>query len=309
MSHDSRCGTPRCQPAHDVVTLCTIPSDRDGDVHCRQSNALASWRRLPGVSILMCCSPREEASLQRRFPGVRTATLPTTPSGVPLVSGVIADAGRLASTDLVAFVNSDIILEPGFVAALAQLAEIRRPLLATARRWELAETPNLVAAESPAAWSGMLRQAVEACTPGRRSALDLFVWRRDTQVHCPPLAVGRRGWDNWFLWRASVEGWLTIDMSPLCRVIHQTHSFENARHAGGISATGERDWNMRSIGGWGPYFSLDDCRWILSEHGLRQRRGIRATAVSPPFIRGYTALLAAYRSSRAALDGVVRRIA
>ena len=59
---------------------------------------------------------------------------------------------------------------------------------------------------------------------------DYFIFRKDEALaDIPPFAVGRPGWDNWFIYNARKNKYKVIDASKAIMAIHQNHDYNHVK--------------------------------------------------------------------------------
>jgi hypothetical protein len=126
-----------------------------------------------------------------------------------------------------------------------------KKFLIVGQRWDLDVTQPL---DFTAGWVKSLQ--TDAHTRGelhRPMGSDYFIFPRECFIDMPDFAIGRAGWDNWMIYKARKEGWLTVDATSSIFVIHQNHdyshlpggqphyrlpeTYENIRLAGGREIT------------------------------------------------------------------------
>ncbi len=101
------------------------------------------------------------------------------------------------------------------------------------------------------AWERKLRARMrDHGEAGLWSQIDGFVFHRHSPlVKMEPFAVGRPGWDNWFIWNARRQNIPVIDLSPITELIHQNHGYGHVKSGIGRAWDGaEADSNYRVMG-------------------------------------------------------------
>jgi len=190
--------------------------------------------------------------------------------GTPLVSSLFRLAEeRSGAGEVLAYVNTDIILMQDFIQAVGVCAGLGRGFLMVGRRWDLEVKEELDFGS--AGWDQRLRE--RARREGRlhaASGLDYFVYRRGLWRDIPGFALGRFSWDNWLLAEAGRIGAMRIDASQTVMAIHQEHGYASTGFADALEAqkSEEAEMNRRLAGD-----SMDntlDCEYCLA--GCRVRR-------------------------------------
>lgn len=219
-----------------MITIFSCPKPfTDPRVARIQRAAIGSWLAL---------DPRLEIILVGSDVGVdETATvlglrhIPTVAKnkfGTPLVSSIFAQAEGMASHQVIAYVNCDIVLFDNFIKAVRIASKIEKFLL-TGQRTDLVIDRDLVPPENEQDVEGMLSfidtLRVAALTNGRLhgpSGVDYFVYRKGLWPKIPEFALGRFAWDQWLVWSALARRARVIDATEDVLAIHQNHDYSHS---------------------------------------------------------------------------------
>lgn len=255
-----------------MISLFTIPKPFEGHVGVIQRNALRSWTRLhPEVQVIVCGDEPGCEAAADEFGADWIGAVERNAYGTPLLNDAFAKAAAAARDGVLAYVNSDIVLLDDFVAAVRRLAMKR--WLMIGRRVDLDVTRELddAAFASP---GGIRRWAQRLGAMHGCGGLDYFVWPRGARLSdLPALAVGRPGWDNYFVWRARYERRLpVVDASQSILAIHQNHGYAHVPGGDGRSYNGPEAAAQR---GWlgDKEASVFDATHLLTPSGLMRARG------------------------------------
>jgi hypothetical protein len=265
----------RANIRHPVLSFLTIPKPFTGHIGVIQRNALRSWRRVAPDGEIFVCGDEPGARGAAEEVGARfVPDVERNEYGTPLLGSTFRRIAAESTQELLAYVNGDIVLLPEVVEAVQRL-EVR-PFLLVSRRWNVDVTEPLDFGDP--AWSSLLR--TRARTTGelyRRDAIDLFVFpRRSALVDLPPFAVGRPGWDNYFIFRARQLGIPVIDATGAVTLVHQNHGYGHVPSASGDRWEGpEARQNRALMGGSERFFDIGDATHVLGPDGLRRARGVR----------------------------------
>jgi hypothetical protein len=216
-----------------------------------QRNAIQSWLHLPDVEVLLIGEEEGLAEIAVEFGIKHLPDVSRNPEGTPLVSSIFALARETSNSPLLAYVNADILLTPDFVEAARKMMARTDRFLLVGQRWDLEVTETL---DFSGDWA--VRLQADAKTLGelhRPMGSDYFIYPRACFVDIPAFAIGRAGWDNWMIYKARKEGWVTVDATSSIMIIHQNHdyghlpggqphyrlpeTYENIRLAGGREIT------------------------------------------------------------------------
>ena len=100
---------------------------------------------------------------------------------------------------------------------------------------------------------------------------DYFLFPRECYASIPDFAIGRAGWDNWFIFKSRWEGWKLVDATRDVTIVHQSHDY---RHLPGGQAhyrLPETEENVEQAGGYHTIFTMADAQYNLVK-GRVQRR-------------------------------------
>jgi hypothetical protein len=199
------------------------------------------------------------------------------------VSDAFDRARRLASHQILAFVNTDIIFTSDFVHAVTVLGRTSLPMwMMVGQRHDLDVRELLTMLDG---WEGELLTAARTRgTLHGKSGIDFAAFPKHLPITLPSLAVGRVGWDNWLLYAARHGRIPLVDATRAVCAVHQDHPPTHD------PVGPEADHNRASAGGYYRMGSLRDADWQL----MRDRSG-QWTVVprlmgklwfSPPFRAG-----------------------
>jgi hypothetical protein len=245
-----------------TVFACPKPL-RSRYIETIQRNAIASWLRLPGSPEVILFGDEETAGLAADLGARYSSSIEFTETGAPLLDGLLPAAEELATGELLAYVNADIVLMSDFAAAVARVSRRRRPFLMVGRRVDLDVTGQLDFADG---WEGRLRdRALREGTLNSHVAIDYFVFRPGLWGEIPSLAVGRATFDNWLLRRALDTGAALIDATPFVVAVHQNHPYDHV--PGGkpeVYGGQEARRNMELAGGFDKLYFIHDATHMLT---------------------------------------------
>lgn len=252
-----------------MLTIFTIPKPFDGHIGIIQENAIASWVRLrPACEVILCGDDKGTAAMATKFKVKHLPNILRNEYGTPYVSSAFEQAQSHATHDLMCYVNADIVILSDLIGAVSRV-QLTRFLMVGERidldlttRWDY-EQPN---------WEQKLRTLVaDKGLPHPPLGSDYFVFpKHDPIADLPQFAVGRPGWDNWFIYNARALGVAVIDASKAAKVIHQNHGYGHvpARRDDWWEGP-EADLNRGLIGGEHQVFTLLDATHVMTPHGPR----------------------------------------
>lgn len=233
-----------------------------------QRNAIQSWMHLGSdVEVLLVGEERGAAEVAtqlgtRYLPDVRRNQW-----GTPLVSSIFELARQASQAPVLAYLNADIMVLPGFLSAARQVASQAEKFLIVGRRWDLDVRQKL---EFNPDWAERLQDQVKA--RGRLHGLagsDYFVFPRPLLADMPDFAVGRAGWDNWVIYEARRSGWMVIDGTPALVVIHQDHDYGHLPGGKAHYDLEESQLNAALGGGRSKMYTVLDTNKVLINGQIR----------------------------------------
>ena len=253
-----------------MLTIFATPKAFKGRFDRIQRNAITSWCRLrPRPEVILFGDDPGTAELAaelglRHEPEVRRNAYNT-----PLVSDIFIRAQEVASNDLMAYVNSDIILMDDFMKGVTSVADQLdgQPFLGVGRKTNF-EIDRLIDFDDPA-WQDQLR--AEARAEGREVTFDsdFFVFRRGFWPTMPEFAIGRCYWSSWFMYDARRRGVAMVDMTPSVLSIESKHDYSHALSTGGHARLSgvEYEGNRKLFRGC-RYFTTANATAILEDGRL-----------------------------------------
>jgi len=270
-----------------VLTIFTTCKPFDGEAAVHQRNAIGSWVRLPGVEVILMGADAGTGEAASEFGCRHVRDVPSNEHGTPLVPGLFETAERESSSDVLAYVNADMLLLPDFLEAVRSIDRPR--FLMVGRSWgiTLQERIDLAAP----GWRESLTQA--AGRDGElRDGLDYFVFTRGLYAGMPPLTVGRGYWDHWLIYAARAAGAPVYDATAVTTVIHHDHGWGHVEGGRDEVWKGrEIEENRMLVGPHGSTFGNPDVTWRLTRAGARRvlnrrrlRRALEFAAVRHPLL-------------------------
>jgi hypothetical protein len=213
-----------------MLTLFCLPKAFQGRTATLQRNALASWTRLePRVEIIVFGNDEGVAEAASAIGAQHFPDVARNEFGTPLVSSIFEQAQRIATHDILCYVNADIALLSDFLPAVSRVAGGDRRFLIGGQRWDI-DMPDNLRVGTPD-WEDALRTLVRNTGQLHGPAgIDYFVFRRGLYPRVPPFAIGRSAWDNWLLLDAWRSGADVVDATAAITAIHFNHDYG---HAGG----------------------------------------------------------------------------
>lgn len=220
-----------------MITIFASPKPFAGHIGTIQRNAIASWVRLhPQCQVILFGDEVGIAEAAKDFGLRHVAEVARNEYGTPLLNDLFEKAAKLASNDLLCYVNCDIILMSDFRIAINNLASHIDRFLMVGQCWNLDVTEPL--AFEPPVWERSLRESVSQAGKRRGPwAIDYFAFTRGLYERIPPFALGRAYFDNWLVWKGRDLKAAVVDATDAVTAVHQNHDYSHV--------SGGMDWSYR----------------------------------------------------------------
>ena len=190
-----------------------------------QRNAIHSWTLLPETEVILVGDEAGMTEVAAEFGLRHLPEVARNSWGTPLLSDIFAQARAAAQSDILCFVNADILLMPDLIEAVKKIKGQAEEFLLVGRRWNMDVTETLDFSEG---WVERLRE--RTFREGSWHVLagsDYFVFPKALYADMPDFAIGRSGWDNWTIFHARHRGWPTISATPDVMIVHQNHDYSH----------------------------------------------------------------------------------
>jgi hypothetical protein len=251
-----------------MPTIFTIPKAFSGQAGVAQRNAVRSWLALrPECEIILFGDDPGVAACAQEL-GVRhVPEVQGNEFGTPRLDDVFAQAERMARFPTLCYANADIILPAGFPDAVRRVQARFRRFLMVGQCVDLRVDEELDFADgrTPALLDERARTAGALRPP---VAMDYFVFPKGILGELPPFVVGRPGWDNWMIKRATQLRIPVVDASQSLHAIHQNHDYAHVPKSTGGYEGPEADQNRRFLTKAEYHFATSHANWRLTSAGL-----------------------------------------
>jgi hypothetical protein len=241
-----------------------VPKPFRGLVGAIQENALASWSQLqPQPRLVLVGDEEGVADAAERFAAVHVAAVERNKHGTPLLDSVFDRAEAIAETEVVCFVNADVLLFDDLVQTVELVRRRMHRFLVAGRGWRLdpPERAELAAAQTRARRKGRLRSTASA---------EYFAFPTGLFRAIPPFAVGRSDYDLWLLWRARKMRVPVVDATPSVVAVHQEHGYDHVPGGRWTARVGPEARSNRALRGRFNFDSLRDARYVVRDGRLRR---------------------------------------
>lgn len=188
-----------------------------------QATAITSWTLLkPRPEIILIGKEDGTKELAQKLNCRYVRAVERNRWRTPLLSSLFWIAMTYAHNDILCYINSDIILIQDFMDVITKVVPQIPKFLMLSPRWDLRTAFENFNGD----WQSNLLQLLETGAKRRRATgQDVFIYTRDVYDpdSFPPMAIGRRDWDAWLIWKAMRNRAPVIDATGRITVIHQAH--------------------------------------------------------------------------------------
>lgn len=253
-----------------MITIFSNPRSFTGHFDIIQRNAIKSWLALKPACQIILLNDEQNTSIgvAREF-GIECITnVACNEFGTPLLNDVFLKVKQAAKHDIIAQVNTDIIVMDDFLRTVRGVHDLlgERPFFMVGRRWDVdvAEPFNFTASN----WEEVLRERI--CSQGSlhgMAGMDYWVFPRTFDFKPPAFVVGRPGMDSWLVFQARSHRIPVIDATDAVTIVHQNHNYPAKRSE---HYELEKKRNIELAGGLSCMMTLRDADWTFDRAGLRR---------------------------------------
>jgi len=232
-----------------LITIFTSPKPfTDPHINVIQRNAIRSWLELGDeVEVLLLGDEKGMKEFTAEFGIRQIMNIKCNQMGTPLVSSLFETARENSSTELLAYVNADIILMPDFVSTALLMKKQQDKFLLIGQRYDL-EIKQELAFEAD--WKEKIEDELHSKGKLHKAVgSDYFIYTRNVFKKVPEFTIGRAGWDNWFIYHAVTRPWMAVDATDSIKVIHQDHDYSHLPGSKPHYTQPETYENIRLAGG------------------------------------------------------------
>ncbi len=209
------------------ITIFAIPKAFNSHIEIIQRNAIQSWTKLnPTPEIILFGEEEGTKSIANELGLIHIPNVKTNDQKTPLLNDVFNQVQQVASSNILAYINSDIILPQNFISTIEQVIEKYKQFLMVGRRWNL-DIQNRINFDNPQWEENLQNRLKENGIFSGVGALDYFVFPKPLFSQLPEFAVGRAGWDNWMITEALNNNYPVINASQVINIIHQNHDYKH----------------------------------------------------------------------------------
>ncbi len=260
-----------------LLTIFSAPKPfRDDHIITIQRNAVRSWKALGDDKVdILLLGADEGIDCHAAELGVgHIQNVRCNQQGTPLISSMLQIARDASNARFLGIVNTDIILFPDLLNSLRTVSQVLDEFVLIGQRWDMDIQEELQFGD------GQFRKFKEAVF--QRGKLhqpmgsDYFIFPRSCYQDIPDLAIGRAGWDNWFIFKSRWEGWPLLDATRDITIVHQNHDYRHLPGGQPHYRLPETYENVRLGGGDHTIFTIYDAQyWLAKGKIIRKKMSLK----------------------------------
>lgn len=256
-----------------MLTIFTLPKPfTNKHIDIIQRNAIKSWQSLiPASEIILVGNDRGIAEMAKKFNIKHIPNVICNEFGTPLLNSAFELVNKISKTDLLVYINTDIILFEDFLQNVQKVK--LKSFLLSGRRCDI-NIENLIDFNDEN-WQKKLKELIaEKGKMHEPCGMDYFVFNKNDWRNFPAFVVGRPSWDNWFIYQAKLKNIPIIDVTPLISIVHQNHNYLHCV-GGDRDNNFEAKRNIELAGKYSALFTSEDAEWTLTSKGLIKKNKMR----------------------------------
>jgi hypothetical protein len=241
-----------------MLTIFTIPKPFEGHIGIIQKNALRSWKRLfSEIEIIVFGDEKGVEEIAKELNIIHIPEISKNRFGTPLISSAFKIAKEKAKNNILVYANTDIVLGKDFIKAIKSIK--LESFLMSGRRIDVDVDEAINFNNSN--WENDL---IERGSMHGYSGIDYLAFPKNLYLDIPDFAVGRPGWDSWFVYYIKSLKVPVIDATNVVRVFHQNHEsiYKNK------IKENEESFNLAGKGK--DMCTLREADFVLTKQGLKK---------------------------------------
>jgi hypothetical protein len=233
----SNLNSARSQVSRSCITIFATAKPFVGHSRVIQRNALKSWTLLePRPEIILFGDEQGADKIASELDLRHIPNVKRNEYGTIFLNDMFEQAQRISSTDILVYVNADIILTSDFMPAIDKVKAQFENFLIIGRRSDIGVPVMLDFGVYD--WENQLRELVGQSGKLREDCyIDYLVFTRNLWPQIPDFLVGRVAWDNGLVYMALNSNKPIVDATKANLVIHQNHDYSHV--PGGIQEVWE----------------------------------------------------------------------
>ena len=230
------------KPRRPGVTIFAVPKAFKGHENIIQRNAIQSWLNLEQKPTIMLMGNDEgTAEVCKEFGLVHIPDIKCNHYGTPRLDDIFLKAQEAAETEILCYINADILVFDDFMRAIALASQKFENFLLVGARLDY-DIDREIDFSQPDVVTSIVDDAFENGTMHAPTGMDYFAFKPGYWDNIPPFALGRIAWDSWLIHEPLRQKLPVIDCTSFFIPIHQNHGYAHVPSGqGAIGLYGNTD--------------------------------------------------------------------
>lgn len=254
-----------------LLTLFTAPKPfKDPHITTIQRNALNSWKALGEKVEILVFGNDEGIAKHTNELGIRhIPDVVCNSRGTPMVSSMLTLARKTSKSPFLGIINADILLFADVLQAIQAASGKFSKFVLVGQRWDMEVLNQISGSNQIYEFKQTIPLKANLHPP---MGSDYFIFPKECYQEIPDFAIGRAGWDNWFIFKSRLEGWPVIDCTQDITIVHQKHDYCHLPGGQPHYRLPETKENVEKGGGEHTIFTLFDAQYNLVNSNLMRRK-------------------------------------
>jgi hypothetical protein len=254
-----------------MLTFFTAPKPFKGNISVIQRNALESWKLVdPDCQIILFGSEYGIENVVSEYGLSHIPEIKKNSYGTPLLDYIFSEAQIISKNEIMIYVNSDIIFFKDLFYTIDKVPF--KKFVLCGQRHDL--KIDYLLSFNPSNIDVFRRFAIQEARINTPSGMDYFVFPKGQIDNIPPFTIGRKGWDNWFIYNARKNKIPVIDCSNSIFAVHQDHDYLHVPNQLGNKYEGpESKQNLDLIKSDRLYtWEIEDANWEMFDNVITKKK-------------------------------------
>jgi len=208
-----------------MLTIFTIPKPFKGHIGIIQENAIKSWKLSnPNARIVIYGDEFGCAEICKKYNLIHMPNIIVNKFGTPLLSHVFENVKLANDSNFLLYINADIIIldKLNEILNIAHTKFAEKHFLISGRRIDIEVTQELDFNNNSSLDLFIKNSKINGKLHGF-SGIDYFLFPRKMEIKLKEFAVGRPGWDNWFIGEVLEKNVPFVNATNIINAFHQNH--------------------------------------------------------------------------------------
>jgi len=254
-----------------MITFFTAPKPFVGNISVIQRNAIESWKCVdPDCQIILFGCEYGVKEVVSEYGLCHIPEIKKNSYGTPLLDYIFSEAQKISKNEIMVYTNADIIFFNDLIYTINKVPF--KKFVICGQRHDI--KIECLLQLDPSHIDAFRRFAIQESRVDTPSGMDYFVFPKGQIDNIPPFAIGRKGWDNWFIYNTRKNKIPVIDCSNSIFVVHQNHDYLHVPNQYGNKYEGpESNQNLELLKRYRIYcWEIDDANWEILDDTIKKKK-------------------------------------